>query len=92
MKIRTEIILQSFLRTVDSLMVLNGIEPPVTLLSFLFLGFKLNRVLNAGFLNHQFRGCLLVEGRVNSVKETTLLMHIILSLTITAAEPRIKES
>ena len=35
---------------------------------------------------------ILVEGRVNSVKETTLLMHTFLLLHITAEEPRKEES
>ena len=35
---------------------------------------------------------ILVEGRVNSVKETTVLMHTFLLLHITAEEPRKEES
>ena len=43
------------------------------------LGFKLNRILNAVFLNHYFRFCLLAEGRVNSLKETTVYLWSIIN-------------
>ena len=67
-QIRTEILLQSspknsqqfngrkYTAKVGQVGQFNGIEPPVTLLSFVWLfylgilGFKLNRILKAGFL------------------------------------------